>query len=177
MQYTVSFFVVSAKEAAHQMSHSTSEVLEKARCFLDEWCKVPEAIDPIMEAAERICQGNIPTNAEQPYFDALFTLLSVLGEHIVLGSFQFNNIPYINDVGIWPWTQYESPPFPLPRSEEPLPEYGFLSCERMKSVVLPGLERLPPSKLSGLKARNEFREIVESVVRDGLDLVTYFAVW
>lgn len=176
MQYTVLLFAVSKEAVARQMIDSSEEVLRKTRQFVEQKSDAPDAVEPIMAAAEAICRGQLPADASQPYFDAFYAIISVLGERIELDSFQFGSIVYLEDVGIWPWTQQEVPPFPLPRTKEELPQFGFMSCEFMQNVVLPGIDELPPSTV-GQRARNEFAEVVESVVDDGLDLICYCSVW
>ena len=139
-----------------------------------------------------------------------------VGERIRIGTLNdFKHIDFLEDVGIWPWTQQEKPPFPMPRCKHPPPGFGFLSTRFMRDVVLPGLPNLPPCgsverfRVGMVKheggytavvtksrpttsgkpksrpqppspcqlARNQFGEIVESVVADNLDLVVYFSVW
>lgn len=177
MQYTVLFFAVKGEELSGRMTESIGEVLDQTRRCVEKSCTEPDAIGPIMEAAEAICRGNMPDESSQPYFDAFLAILNVLGERIELGSFEFNTCLYLEDVGVWPWTQQENPPFPLPRSKEPLPHFGYMSRDFMHRVVLPGIDQLPPCEMGGHTARNEFAEIVESVVDDGLDLIAYYSVW
>jgi hypothetical protein len=138
--------------------------------------------------------------------------MTAVGERLQIGLLcDFRHIDFLEDVGIWPWTQQETPPFPMPLSKQPPPGCGFLSVQFMQNVVLPGFDRMPPcgsverlrvgmvqsrkgltaviTKQRGSEkprpglispcqlARNQFREIVESVVADKLDLAVYFSIW
>jgi hypothetical protein len=178
MQYLVVFFAASANNLAMELSESTSEVLEKARQFVEEKSDDSEAAEKIIEAAEDVCGKKIPADAPQVYFDAFYAILSVLTERIALDSFEFGSCLYMMDLGIWPWTQQETPPILLPRKQDGTPpEFGYMSCDFMRKVVLPRMSKLPPSEMGCQRARNEFEEVVESVVSDGLDLFAYFSVW
>jgi hypothetical protein len=177
MQYSVLFFALSAERFATQMNDASSKLMERLRKKLRRELKsTPEHIVPIEAAARELCQGNVPPDAPQTFFDAFATLVTVFGEQIRLESFQFDTCLYLEDVGIWPWTQQESPPFPVPKTRQPLPQIGFLSSFFMQSEVLPGFSKLPPCS-EGRLARNQFQEVVDSVVADNLDLVAYYSVW
>ncbi len=178
MQYTITFFAASADELACRMRETSHEILERVRDYLENACDNPKHIPSLLSAADAICIGKLPVEASQDYFDAFFSIMNTEAEVIAIPLFQFNNSAYIEDIGIWPWTQQCPPPFPVPKSTEELaPQIGFLSCAFMREVVLPGIELLPACQLGGTHARIEFGEVVESVVEDGLDLIAFFSVW
>ena len=177
MDYSVLFFALSGDKFAKQLADPSEKLLKKARRGLARKLKSdPEALESIESAAEAICRGEVPDEAPQEYFDALYTLVDAAGERIDLGTFQFGTCLYLEACGIWPWTQQETPPFPLPTTRFPPPEFGFLPRSFMADVVLPGITDLPPNDDVQL-ARNQFSEVVESVVADNLDLVAYYSVW
>jgi hypothetical protein len=177
MLYSLQFFALSAEKLAGQMANSPGKLLEKLRRRLKRELKSNAcAIESIAAAAEAICRGDVPVDAPQPYFDALYALLDACAEPAPLSGFEFGSCDYLDQVGIWAWTQKESPPFPLPRKKHPPPEFGFLSTLLMREVVLPGIADLPPNGDVQL-ARNQFEEAVESIADDDLDLITYFTVW
>lgn len=176
MQYTVLFFAVSAEQLAERMNEASDEWMEEIRHFVASESDDSDAVDAIVTAAKALCKGQIPADAPQPYFDAFYAIANTFGERIELESFQFNTCVYLEEIGIWPWTQEESPPFPMPRMNAPLPQFGFMSNDFLRTVVLPGMEQLPPSGMAR-EAQTEFAEVVESVADDGLDLIAYYYVW
>lgn len=178
MLYSVGFYALSGEAFAGELRKPSAKLKDKLQRFLKKRLKSnKDAFDDITAAAESIFRGRIPKNAPQDFFDAFFAILNVTTENIPVSSFNdFNYSAFLDEVGIWPWFQLEKPPFPMPRTKEGLPEFGYMSAAFIREVVLPGIPKLPPEEVARV-ARNQFAEIAESVSDDGLDLVGYFTVW
>jgi hypothetical protein len=178
MHYTVAFYAAKADDLWRTMTQEPDAVLQKVRTYVEEAVIETGDVEPIMAAAASLCQGNVPPDAPQTYFDAFSSILQVLTERIEMSNYQFKHITYFEEIGIWPWTQLERPPFPMPqttKSNVPL-EFGFLPCHLIRETVLPGMEQLPPTT-EAKPARMEFAEIAESIADDNLDLFLYYSTW
>lgn len=178
MLFSVDFYALSGEQFATTLRNPSAELKEKLQQFLQgRLTSNLKALPPIWEAAESIFRGEVPRNAPQEFFDALFAILEVTAEHISISSFQdFNYSGFLDDTEIWPWFEQDVPPFPMPRGAEIPPAFGYASVNLLREVVLPGIQQLPPCDDARI-ARNQFAEIAESVADDGLDLVAYFTVW
>ena len=173
MRHSVYFFALNSVSVADQFAEPATllermeERIRKANQFSDT-----EIADSI-RLARQICEGRRPSDCEPGYFNALCWLLEMASEKVDIPGFVlFRGLSYLDSIGIWPWFQAESPPFPVPVCSAPPPEVGFLTCSRIASTVLPGIEQLPEcSDQEEDAARTHFQEVVETILEDGLDLL------
>jgi hypothetical protein len=130
-------------------------------------------IQSTLAQAAAICAGELPEDCDVEYFDALLTLAEKVAEPVHIGSFlEFRYWADFEEIGIWPWMLRRKPPFPVPVCAEPGPQVGFLSVEDIAQIALPGFGRLPRiESADGNYAREEFKEVLESLVEDKLDLL------
>jgi hypothetical protein len=99
-------------------------------------------------------------------------LAEVLGEKINIPSFNDFKAWFLDDIGIWPWLLRSPSPFAVPVCSDPPPQVGFLSVDDMQRLALPGFNQLPPAGYPEVDyARQEFQEVLESLVEDKLDLL------
>ena len=84
-------------------------------------------------------------------------------------------IAYLDDVGIWPLFQSDTPPFPVPTCEDGLPEVGYMNRTSIKQHVESEFGQLCKCNNPGAEdARDELLGILESLAEDNLDLLAIF---
>jgi hypothetical protein len=174
MGYTVTFYAMDGQRLARDMRDAPSDVLGKIESRLRE--RAPSegtATRGVLDAAARLCRGDLPPDCDLEYFCALCWLAEVTAERVTICSFQdFRHLSYLEEIGIWPWMQRRPPPFPVPRCQDESPQVGFLSVNDIETFALPEFARLPRSDdRDVLNARDEFRDVLESLVPDQLDLL------
>ncbi|HUE74942.1 MAG TPA: hypothetical protein VMP01_29010 [Pirellulaceae bacterium] len=173
MSYTLHLFAIDGRQFADKLGKSAEEVLKGVRekIFLEKRCDEASA-RPVLRAAERLCSGNLPVDCPIEYFDALCWLGVVEGEPVKLGCFDSMKYSYFDRVAIWPWMRRRSPPFSIPDSAETPPEAGYLSADDISGWALSAFDELPVTNDAEVMfARTQFREILESLAEDRLDLL------
>ncbi len=173
MAYTVTFYAMDGKAFAAEMRESFGDLLGRIEARASEHSADAEAKRQVLAAAAAICRGDLPPECELEYFCALCWLAEVTSELVTVCSLQdFRHLSYLEEIGIWPWMLRRTPPFPVPRCQEEYPEVGFLSVEDIETLALPEFARLPQSDdREVLNARDDFRDVLESLVPDRLDLL------
>jgi hypothetical protein len=180
MGHAITFFALNSQDFAHQMRNSEQELLDRIVQLVRRRSegKPPDEhleseLPILLDAARRLCQNSVPHDCRHEYFYALCWLADVATERVVIGPFQkFSKFSYITEIGIWPWLLRTHPPFAVPVCREPPPQVGFLSSQDMQSWTLASLNDLPPNNDREVnKARQDFRDVLESLLADQLDLL------
>lgn len=172
MNYSIHFFANNATNlmqatARGRLLNNVELKLRNQNQFKDE------EILSTMTQAEAICQGNLPKDCDVEWFDAFCWIMDAMAEKIQISSFLgFRHLGYLEDIGIWPWMLRTKPPFAVPVCADPPPQVGYLSSEDMARIVVTGFPGLPAKRSREVAyARQEFQEVLETLVDDNLDLV------
>lgn len=171
---SVYFFDIDANRVADQMRTEAQQLLARLEEALRENDESDdEERQEILSYADEIFTGKLPDECEYEHFEAFHWLMGLVGERIELGSFlEFRRWAYFEDIGIWPWLKLSRPPFPAPDCEEPDPQTGFLSASDIKEFALPAFDDLPSPHFPETNySRQEFKEVLKSLVKDKLDLL------
>lgn len=174
MSHSIHFFAVDVASIAQQFAISRNTLLSRVEDRLrgdDRFDE--EEIQNTLAKAAAICGGDIPSDCEEGYFDALCWLAEVVGEKITIGSFLgFRRIQFLEAVGIWPWLLRSRPCFLVPARREAPPQVGFLGSDDIVAVAPSILDDLPATDSVEVSyARQEFQEVLESLAEDKLDLL------
>ncbi|MES2792230.1 MAG: hypothetical protein V4719_21615 [Planctomycetota bacterium] len=174
MSYSVHFFGIDAQQltdkfgASHQpLVELVAQRIRQARRFSKK-----DVLSTVSKVAA-ICEARLPADCDAEYFHALCWLAEVVGEKIAIPSFvAFRHIHFLNDTGVWQWLSRSEAPFSLPRCEDPPPTVGYINTDDMEQWAVPGLIQLPAADIPESRyARQEFLEVLESLVEDKLDLL------
>jgi len=174
MGYSIHFFAMDAKALAGRFLAEGNVLVELAEKRIREEGVFDEHdIQSTLTKATEICQGKLPPECDAEYFDALCWLAEATSEKVHICSLNdFRRLSYLDAIGIWPWLERFEPPFAVPRGEEDIPKVGFLPAAEIESFALPEFARLPAtSDRDVVNARDEFRDVLETLVPDGLDLL------
>jgi hypothetical protein len=173
MSYTILFYAMDAEAFGRRLSDSPAELLDAIDQRLRERSIDEPVRASVLEATRAICRREIPELCGAPYFDALCWLAEVTSERIQICPFQeFNRLSYLEATAIWPLLARFAPPWPVPRGEDDVPQVGFLPAGEIAPFALAEFSRLPPTDDRDLaNARDEFRDVLETLVPDGLDLL------
>jgi hypothetical protein len=174
MGYSVHFFALHAADFGQQMVAAPQQIAERvAQRLRDQQCFTDREVQSTADKAALICQGELPRRCNSKFFDALAWIGEELGERIDVSSYQgFRRMSFLEEVGIWPWLLESRPSFAVPRCPEPPPQVGFLTAADMAKILDSGFAQLDPSvSKEALYAREEFKDILESLVEDQLDLL------
>ena len=173
MSYTLYLFAMNGEEFARRLADSAETLLVETRQrILDSRNYDEDDLAVVLEAARRVCAGDLPEDCDGDYFDALYWIGNVAAEPVPVGEFDSMKYWYLEAVGIWPWMRKYRPPFPVPRSRETPPEVGYLPAEAIRDFALPAFDALPKTDDAVVRhGRNEFQEVLESLADDNLDLL------
>jgi hypothetical protein len=174
MGYTITFYALESQAFARQLLGSTEDVLQKIDERLRQQSPENDAArETLLEAARAICNNNLPPECGWEHFHALAWLAEVTSERVPICPFQdFRHLSYLDDIGIWPWLERFKPPFAVPKVQEDVPQVGFLPADEIESFALPEFDRLPfTDDRDVANARDEFRDVLETLVADRLDLL------
>lgn len=174
MGYTITFYAMDSQAFAQRLRESPDGLLEKIEQKLREQSPEDEAAwKTLLDAVRAVCDGKLPDPCGWEHFYALGWLAEVTAERVPICPFRdFNHLSYLDDIGIWPWLERFTPPFPVPHCVEDVPKVGFLPADQIESFALPEFERLPTTNdRDVINARDEFRDVLETLVPDGLDLL------
>ena len=173
MGYSLQFFALDAESIANQIRTEPEALLDRmARQVREKDAFDEEELQTALARAAAICEGRLPDDCDPDYFRALCWLMEVVSEEVRIGSFVDFHWWFIEEAGIWPWLLRSRPPFPVPVCSDPSQQVGFLSVEDIERFALPAFDQLPPTDTSEVSyARQEFREVLESLVEDKLDLL------
>ncbi len=175
MGFTITCYAMDSQVFARQLQESPEDLLDRIDQLLQH--QLPEdytARQVLLDTARRICRDDIPADCGLEYFCALCWLAEIASERVTLCSFQgFRRLSFLEAIGIWPWLMRHAAPFPIPYSEDSCPSVGFFPVADMDAfLALPESARLPPSKdRDVLNARDEFCDVLETLVRDRIDLL------
>jgi hypothetical protein len=172
LRYSIYFFVMDAADFAAQLVERRlllDRMVERIRSELE--CSERE-IEESLELAERLCLGKLPDDCEPEYFSALCWLAEAGSEKVQIPPFVlFRSLSFLDDIGIWPFLRKSRPSFAMPVCSDPPPEVGFLPSGDA-SNMLAELQELPECDDSeATDARQEFLEVLETIVDDRLDLL------
>lgn len=173
MSYTLHLFALDGQQFGDRMKISAEALVKNVggRILAEKRCEPADA-EPVLLAIRDLCSGRIPADCPIDYFDALCWMAATVGEPIKLGCFDSMKFSFFDRVAIWPWMRRGTPPFTIPHSVETPPEAGYLSVEDMTCQALSAFDELPPTVDAEVEfARGQFREILESLVEDRLDLL------
>lgn len=174
MTHTCTFYAIDAQAFARQLLHSAGEVLAKVESRIrEQGYSNPVWIKRILDAVDVLCRGELPSDCGFEYFLGLCWVAGAAWEPVTICSFQdFRRLSYLEEIGVWPWLQRRAPPFPVPRCREEAPQVGFLAVEDIETFALAEFSHLPKSvERDVLNARDEFRDVLDSLVVDHLDLL------
>jgi hypothetical protein len=175
MGYTITFYAIDGQVFARQLQESSEDLLEKIEQSLrDQPPEDDSARQVLLDAACRICRDDIPVDGGLEYFYALCWLAEVASERVTVCSFQgFRRLSFLDAIGFWPWLLRHPAPFPVPHSVDSCPAVGFFPVADMEAFLpLPESPRLPPSEdRDVLNARDEFCDVLETLIRDRLDML------
>lgn len=176
MSYSIFFFALNAQQVAERFRSESAALGEslaqqlRARGVCNQ-----EEIDETLARAAALCEGKLSENCDGEDFQVLCWLAGIVAEPIAIGSYIDAHWTFLHETDVWPLLARSHPPFPVPVCSSPPPKVGFLSAQDAERYCLPAIERLPASDTPDVMyAREEFRDVVESLVQDGLDLL---GVW
>jgi hypothetical protein len=175
MSYSVYFFAMDANRLAGQFTAERRSLLDRTEHRIREENQFAEEdIQSTMVNAASICEGRLPEDCDPEYFYALCWLAEVASEKVNIGSFLgLRHLSFLEETSIWPWMSRHPAPFPVPHNDESCPAVGFFPMADMEAfLALPESVRLPPSEdRDVLNARDEFCDVLETLIRDRLDLL------
>jgi hypothetical protein len=173
MGCSVYFYAMNANQVAEQFRGQPDVLVNRMKQLLRDGGSDEEEIEECVEQAIAICGGELPDDCEMEYFFTFRWLIEGVSEEIEIGSFrEFRSWFNFEEIAIWPWMTRTKPPFPVPVSDEPGAEVGFLSVEDIEQFALPAFKDLPPTDSPDVAySREEFKEVLETLVQDKLDLV------
>ena len=145
MSYSIHFFALDAASVAQLFESTRKTLLSRVEERLQGENRFDdEEIQSTVTKAAAICGGDIPSDCDEGYFDALCWLTEVVGEKIIIGSFLgFRHLQFLGAVGIWPRLLRSRPCFVVPATREAPPQVGFLGSDDIVALAPSILDELP----------------------------------
>ncbi|MCA9111045.1 MAG: hypothetical protein KDA52_13925 [Planctomycetaceae bacterium] len=177
MHYSIYYFAVDSETISQRLKQQAeeiaSEVVERMKAHPDF---SPQREKVCHDLAKNICLGHLGTDEPHEEINILCWICEIVGEKIDMPPFNlFNRLAYLDDVGIWPLFQSDTPPFPVPICEEGLPEVSYMNHTSIKQHVESEFGQLREANNPGAEdARDELLGILESLAEDNLDLLAIF---
>ncbi len=174
MGYTVTFYAMNGTAVAEDMRRAQPELVARIEKLIHQQSDASNnEVRVVMDAFVQLCRGDVPPDCGIEFFSAFCWLAEVTAERVTICPFQdFRHLSYLDEIGIWPWLLRHPPPFPVPRCSDETPQIGFLSLQDIEHFALQEFSRLPPTQdRDVLNARDEFRDVLETLIPDQLDLL------
>jgi hypothetical protein len=193
--YTVHLFAHNSDLFTERIGKDREGLIRETRARLIKERKLDTSdIKHGLELIDRIFQDNLPAICDEDYFWALCWVADTVLERIPLEDFiHIKGFSFIEKVGLWPMLAQWTPPFVVPKSLSIPPAVGFAPHVDIARAVIPALVAMdnavpvPRYSITGRpiperfwndangpyvkQARRQFREVLESLVEDGMDLL------
>ena len=169
MSATVRFFAMNTDAVKSRLADKASVVdLVMKRLETESSEDEVETRQTLTELVE----GSCPEECSEKHFCLFGAILNALAEEIEIPVFVcVRGLSIVDEIGIWPWFQSSQVPFSVPTTSAPPPEVGLMTLAEIKTVFESGFDSLPPCSFDSEQARVEFKDVLETLIEDQLDLM------